>query len=53
MAEGIMETWLVVHPKSLLNALETVESGEISALDMMMFILDTARESMEEETEDE
>ena len=45
-----METWLVVHPASLLAALEKVEAG-YPASEMMFHILDVAKASMEEDEE--
>lgn len=50
MPEGMKETWLVVHPASLLMALELVEQGE-SATEVMMTIIDLAKASMEEDEE--
>jgi len=45
-------TWLVVHPSSMLMALELVESGETPE-EVMLKVLDWAHASMEEESEDE
>lgn len=50
MSDSIKETWLVVHPSSMLWALERVASGH-DPQDVMLLILDTAKQSMEEESE--
>ena len=44
-------TWLVVHPESMLYALELVEQGE-PAIDVMTKVIDWAHASMEDEDED-
>ncbi len=44
-------TWLVVHPESMLYALELVEQGE-SALEVMEKVVDWAHTSMEDEADD-
>ena len=46
------QTWLVVHPASLLWALELVESGQ-KAEDVMLLALDLAKQSMEEDPDRE
>ena len=51
VAENILITWLVVHPASMLHALELVEDGE-TAEEVMMHVLDWAHESMEEDIDD-
>jgi len=45
-------TWLVVHPRSMLMALELVESGEPPE-EVMLKVLDWAHASMEEQPEDD
>ena len=50
--EDMNSTWLVVHPKSMLMALEMVENGQ-SAIDVMTQVVDWAHDSMEEDTDDE
>lgn len=50
MAEGMTQTYLIVHPESLLKALDLVEQG-LPATDVMAMILDIARENMEEDDE--
>lgn len=49
--KGALITWLVVHPASMLHALELVEKGE-TAEEVMLHVLDWAAESMEETTDD-
>lgn len=44
------QIWLVVHPESLLYALECVEQGE-TAIEVMQHIVDLAHENMEEDEE--
>lgn len=51
MSQDMLITWLVVHPASMLHALELVEEGE-TAEEVMMHVLDWAHESMEETNDD-
>lgn len=44
-------TWLVVHPTSMLMALEMVEQGE-PAIEVMAKVVDWAHDSMEEDQDD-
>ncbi len=46
--QDMKQTWLVVHPSSMLMALELVESGETPE-EVMLQVLDWAHESMMEE----
>ena len=50
MSDSIKEKWLVVHPESMLAALEAVAEGN-SPQDVMFYILDLAEESMQEDEE--
>jgi len=49
--EPLRQTWLVVHPESMLWALEEVAAGRTPE-DVMYEILDFAQGSMEEESDD-
>jgi len=49
--EPMKATWLVVHPESMLYALELVEQGE-RAIDVMEKVVDWAHSSMEDDDDD-
>jgi len=49
--ENMKATWLVVHPESMLYALELVEKGE-PAVDVMTKVIDWAHASMEDDDDD-
>jgi len=51
IVELMKQTWLVVHPSSMLMALELVEAGE-SPDEVMLKVLDWAHASMEDVPDD-